>query len=140
VISLLTLAAFAAALGPSRADVAPICYDTAVIARAADYAHDQPLDLPNFGFRADLLVNVNSVLSGSPPPSPFWAAGVITSRFSPRARLVIYLQRGGDAEDPTIRSTPIGFVASARSSAGYRVVQIGLADNPPEPAFPRCAP
>jgi hypothetical protein len=141
VIELLTFAASVAALGSSSPNLEPICYDTAVIARVIDYANDEALPLPNIGFRADLLIEVNSVLSGRPPRSTFWAAGILTDRFSSRTRLAIYLQKGGDAEAaPIIRSTPIGFVPSAPSVAGYRIVQIALAPNAPEPAFPECSP
>jgi hypothetical protein len=144
-------ACVAAVIGPAACaapapTLAPVCYDLAIVANIERMAHVDDLAMPYWGFRADLLIKVDKVLEGTPPSQEFWIQGILTHALRPSARVILYLQRGGDADGPRFRDEGNRLLTAARSPVDYRLVELtterarvfGYSATYGPPAYPKC--
>jgi hypothetical protein len=111
----------------------PVCYDLAVDGYIRDTANVSGLDelAPELkgqvvlGVGGDMLVEVRKPLAGRPPADRFWIRAVLTHLYVPKARLLLYLQRGGDADTQAYRAlSDGGYLALARTPDSYRLVAV----------------
>lgn len=75
------------------------CFDLLVLGRSKQAANVTPLfearppgaDDLDLGATADVLIEVERVLSGRPPPRYVWARDIFTSQWKPTTRVLFYL-------------------------------------------------